>query len=619
MRLFLSEFFMYSILNGLNFLYRRKNLMKKIITLLFLFCILQLCLPTSAFSQNAAFRPSEKAYKWADKELKKMSADEKVGQLVHIGINARYLNQDSDEYKELRRQIVENKLGGIVLFGAPIYESVFLVNRMQEAAKTPLLIAIDAETGVGMRFGDAENFPWNMAMAATGNPEYARRVGEITGRDARALGITQVYAPVLDVNNNPNNPVINVRSYGENPAAVGQFGTAFIEGLQSQNVIATAKHFPGHGDTAIDSHRGLPIINVSRETLDKIEFPPFERAIKGGVAAIMVAHIALPQIDPTEIKPLKNFIQGDAEVGAEIVTQTATMPATLSPVIQTDILRKQLNFQGLIVTDAMSMSGLTIYFNQDEAAVRAVLAGADILEKPADVDATINGLKTAVASGRISEDRLNQSVRKILAWKYELGLTKNKITPLDQIDKIVSGEDSRRLSDEIAENAITLVKKEDGVLPLRKDKKVFFLGITNGDDRNYAANTFQRTLRQSGYKFDSVVLDERSTAEEIAAARKKAAEADVILAALVGRVRSGAKNSAGIPEAGANFLRELLQSDKKIISLSFGNPYLLNNFPAMKTYIVAYGDMPSLQRATARALLGEIDFKGKLPISLGEK
>ena len=595
-----------------------KLLMEKIIVFLFTICLLNLSFYLPVSAQNAKFSPSEKALKWADRRLKKMSADEKAGQIVQIGINARYLNQDSYEFKELRRQIVENKLGGIVLFGAPIYESVQLVNRMQEAAAMPLLIAIDAETGVGMRFNDAENFPWNMAVAATGNPEFARRVGEITGREARALGILQVYAPVLDVNNNAENPVINVRSYGENPADVGRFGAAFIEGLQSQKIIATAKHFPGHGDTAVDSHRGLPIINLPRTRLDQVELPPFQQAINAGVASIMVAHIALPLIDPTEIKPLKNFVQGDAEEGAEIVTEKATMPATLSSIIQTDLLRKEMNFQGLIVTDAMSMSGLTIYFNQDEAAVLAVLAGADILEKPADVDATVKGLKAAVASGRISEERLNQSVRKILAWKYELGLDKRKITPLDAIDKTVSSEDSRRLSNEIAENAITLVKNETGVLPLAKDKKVFLLGITNGEDRNFAAGTLQRTLRQAGIKLEAIILDERSTGEEINAARTKAGEADIVLAGLFGRVRSGAKNSVGIPETGAKLLRELLATDKKVVSLSFGNPYLLNNFPEMKTYVVAYGDMSSLQRATARALVGEIPFKGKLPISLGE-
>ncbi len=285
--------------------------------------------------------------------------------------------------------------------------------------------------------------------------------------------------------------------------------------------------------------------------------------------------------------------------------------------MQTEILRKELNFKGLIVTDAMSMSGLTIYFNQGEAAVRAVLAGADILEKPADVDQTIKGLKEAVTSGRISTERLDQSVQKILAWKYELGLDKQKVTPLDQIDKTVSGEESRILSNEIAENAITLVKKEAGVLPLKKGAKIFFLAMTNSGERS-SAGTFQQTLRQKGYKFESATLDERSTDEEIAAARKKIAESDIVLAALIGRVRSGAKNSAGIPESSAKFLTEILQSDKKVINLSFGNPYLLNNFPQMKTYIVAYGDMSSLQRATARTLIGEIDFKGKLPISLGE-
>jgi len=246
------------------------------------------------------------------------------------------------------------------------------------------------------------------------------------------------------------------------------------------------------------------------------------------------------------------------------------------------------------------------------------LAGADVLLKPASADQTIKGLKDAVATGRISEERINQSARKILAWKYQLGLNKQKITPLEQIDKIVSSEETRRLANEIADSAITLVKNEGGILPLKKDKKMFLFGVTNGADSNFVSNTFQRTLQAAGYNFEAVILDERATEEQINEARKKSNEADVVLAGLFGRVRTGAKNSVGIPEAGAKILRELLQSDKKIVNISFGNPYLLNNFPEMKTYVVAYGDMPSLQRAMARALTGEIDFKGKLPITVGD-
>ena len=567
--------------------------------------------------QPQKFQLSEKARKWADKTLKKMSDDEKVGQLVHIGINASFLNRDSPEYIELKRQVTENKIGGIVLFGAPIYETVHLVNRMQENARVPLLIAIDAETGMGMRFNDDVNFPWNMAVAATGNPDYARRVGEITGREAHALGIQQVYAPVLDVNNNPDNPVINVRSFGENPQDVARFGTAFIEGLQSQNVLATAKHFPGHGDTNIDSHRGLPIINVSRERLDKIEFVPFKAAIADGVGAIMMAHISLPQIDPTEIKPLKQFIQGDAEAGAEIVSQAATMPATLSPIVQTDILRKQLGFQGLIVTDAMSMSGLTIYFNQDEAAVRAFLAGADILEKPADVDAALRGLREAVKSGRISEERLNESVRKILAWKYELGLEKNKITPIDKIDTIVASNASRQLTDEIARKAITLVKNTTNILPLKAGQKVAVLCVTNGEDRFYVGNSFVSALRAQGIRAERIPLDERATEKEISDALAKIQTADVVIAGLFARVRSGAKNSIGLPDAGEKVLRETFRLDKPVIGVSFGNPYFLRDIPELETYVVTYGDMQSLQRATADALTGKQIFYGKLPITIG--
>src|SRR6476620_552332 len=234
------------------------------------------------------FEPSAKAWKWADKRLKKMSVEEKVGQLVHVGVNARFANQDSAFFRDLKHDVVDNKIGGIIFFGAPIYETTILANRMQELANIPLLTSLDAETGIGMRFEDAINFPWAMAVAATGNPDYARRVGVITGREAKAIGIHHVYSPVLDVNNNADNPVINVRSFGEDPEEVAKYGTAFIDGIQSTGVIATAKHFPGHGDTNVDSHRGLPIIDKSREQLEKTELIPFRKAVEAGVGSVMI-------------------------------------------------------------------------------------------------------------------------------------------------------------------------------------------------------------------------------------------------------------------------------------------------------------------------------------------
>ncbi len=573
----------------------------------------------TAFSApNEKFRPSAKAVRWADNQLKKMSVDEKIGQLVHIGINARYLNQESAEYKELKRHVTENKIGGIVVFVGGLYETVHLVNRMQESAKIPLLISADFETGVGMRFDETVNLPWNMAIAATGNPEFARRQGVITGREAKALGVQQVFAPVVDVNNNPDNPVINVRSYGENPNDVARFAVAFTMGLQSQNVLATAKHFPGHGDTNVDSHRGLPIIDLPKSRLEAVELVPFKSVIDAGIGSIMVGHISLPQIDDTEVKPLKKANK-PTDTDAEIVTEKATTPATLSPIVDAQLLHKELGFNGLTVTDAMSMSGLTLYFNQDEAAVRALLAGADVLLKPSDADLAIKGLKEAVKSGRVTMERLDESVRKQLAWKYELGLVKNKIAPIDQIDTIVSGNDTRQLSNEIAEKAITLVKNDNKTLPIAKGKKAVVLCITNGDDRNFVGNTFTQTLRGFGLNnAERIVIDERSTDKEVQDAIEKAKTAEVVIAALFGRVRSGAKNSIGLTETGNQVLQAVLQNNPNTINISFGNPYILRGFPQMKTYIVAYGDMTSLQSAAARAVMGEINFTGKLPISITE-
>jgi beta-N-acetylhexosaminidase len=565
--------------------------------------------------------PSSDARKWADKELARMSLEEKIGQLIYVGLNATFLNQDSEAYRSLKHQVEDNHVGGLILFRGPVYESVVLMNRMQELARYPLLISADLEAGAGMRFDDTVNFPWNMAVAATGNPDYARRQGEVTAREARALGVQHVFAPVADVNNNAANPVINVRSYGEDPADVGRFVAAFVAGAQERGVIATAKHFPGHGDTATDSHRGLPEINVAKDRLNTVELVPFRAAVEAGVGSVMVGHIALPQLDATAIKPLPKEIRDrpiDTDDAGEIADEKATMPATLSPVIG-NLLRNDLKFSGLIVTDALSMSGLTIYFKQEEAAVRALAAGADMLLKPADPDAAVRGVREAVRSGRITEKRIDESVRRILAAKYDLGLVKQRITPLDDIDRVVGSSDAVTLARDIAEHAITLVRDEDKLVPLKGLKpgaRIFNLAITNGDDRLWVTNSFVDAFRRSGYKMETVVLDERSSEWDTTAALQKAKNADLVIATLYGRVRSGQARSVALPGPGARALSALIAAKTPIVGISFGNPYLLLEFPDLRTYMVMYGDMPALQQAAVRALLGEIDITGKLPISL---
>src|SRR6185295_10047516 len=476
--------------------------------------------------------------------------------------------------------------------------------------------------GAGMRFDDTVNLPWNMAVGATNNPDYARRQGAVTAREARALGVQQIYAPVADVNNNAANPVINVRSYGEDPAAVGRFVAAFIEGAQTSGVIATAKHFPGHGDTATDSHRGLPEINVSRERLNAVELVPFRAAVNAGVGSVMTGHIGMPQIDPTAVVPLPRDVKIkpiDTDENGEVVVEKGTMPTTLSPVMN-GILRRDLSFDGLIVTDAMSMSGLTLYFTQEEASVRALEAGADLLLKPADPDAVLRGVREAVVKGRLKEERINQSARRVLAAKYDLGLVKQRITPIEAIDMNVAGKETTELAREIAEHAITLVRNDDKLVPLnslKRNARIFNLAITNGDDRLWIANAFSSAIANlSGRQVETVVLDDRSTDAEVQKALEQAKGADLVIASLYGRVRTGQARSVGLPEPGAKALSALISSKLPLVGISFGNPYLLQSFPELRTYVVAYGDMPSLQQAAARALLGEIDIAGKLPISL---
>ena len=565
-------------------------------------------------------RPSAEAQSWADKQIKSMSLDEKIGQLICVAVNATFLNQESEAFKALRHQVVDNHAGGIILFRGPVYESVVLMNRMQQLARHPLLISADLEAGAGMRFDDTINFPWNMAIAATGNPDYARREGELTAREARAMGVQQIYAPVADVNNNAANPVINVRSYGEDPADVAKFVAAFVEGAQHGGVIATAKHFPGHGDTATDSHRGLPEIDVTRERLNSVELVPFRAAVNAGVGAVMDGHIGLPLIDSTVISPLPRDVKLkpiDTDENGEIVNAKGTMPTTLSPVMN-GILRNDLSFDGLIVTDAMSMSGLTLYFTQEEASVRALEAGADLLLKPADPDAALRGVRDAVKRGRLSEQRIEQSTRKVLAAKYDLGLVQQRLTPLDEIDRVVAGKQALELSEEIAERAITLVRNDAKLLPIKFSpaKRVFNLAITNGDDRLWIAQSFIGAMARAGVKIETIVLDDRSSDAEVNKALESAGKADVVIVSMYGRVRTGQARSVALPDPGMKALTELLDRKAPLIGISFGNPYLLLSVPKLQTYLVAYGDMPSLQEAAAEGLLGNIGITGRLPISL---
>ena len=564
--------------------------------------------------------PTREALRWADRELRRMTLEEKIGQLVSVGVNATYVSQDSEEFKALRRQVEQNKIGGIILFRGPVYESTHLVNRMQSLARVPLLVSADLEAGAGMRFDSTINFPWNMAVGATGNPEYARRQGEVTAREARAMGVHHVFAPVVDVNNNAQNPVINVRSYGEDPQAVARMSAAFVEGLQCGGVIATAKHFPGHGDTAVDSHRGLPVINLPRARLDSVELVPFRAAVAAGVGSVMVAHIGLPQLDPTTVKPLPRpagYRPGYAD--SEVLVEGATLPATLSAPVTTDLLKRDLGFDGLVVTDALDMSGLTIYFTPAESAVRALLAGADQLLKPSDADATVRGVREAVQAGRLTERRIEESARKILAAKFDLGLVRRRLSPLEGIDTVVSNADAQRLAQEIADKAITLVRDDARLLAAgapKPDARVFVLAVTNGEDRLFVAQQFWSTLARAGWKFELSVLDERSSEKEVEKALERAKGADLVVAALYGRVRTGQANSGALPEPGQRALEKLIERKGPLIGVSFGNPYLLQSFKELKTYLVAYGDMPSLQRAAARALTRQIDVTGRLPITL---
>ncbi|MBK9707563.1 MAG: hypothetical protein IPO77_11300 [Acidobacteria bacterium] len=560
---------------------------------------------------------------WVRRTLRSMTLDEKVGQMISADANIVFWNRESEEFKKLRHHIVDNKVGSVVIFRSEVWSTAAVTNRWQEMAKIPLLISSDVEMGMGMRFDDT---PWwvpNMAVGATGDTNWARLQGEATAIQSRALGVNWLFAPVADGNNNPDNPVINTRSYGEDPQMVASFVSAFIEGAQRAGAMTCAKHFPGHGDTATDSHIGLPVVDVSRDRLNNLELIPFRAAIESRVGSIMSAHIAMPQIETELAAPLRKLTEKDS-ADAEFVSQTetnapkVTLPGTLSPKIMTGLLREDLKFKGVIVTDAMSMAGVAARYTPAEAAVKAVKAGADMIEKSPDIDATVAGIKQAVESGEISKERINASVERILRAKAALGLHRKRTVDLNEVDTVVSNPRYNEIAQQIADHSITLVRDEKQLLPLKTKTpiKVFNLTYTDEEDR-FVTRPFVDQLRRRLSLVDSVTFDPKSSEADITRtlARIDSGKYDVVIFSVTVRARSG-KGSVALPPTGRRLAQDLIRRKLPLVVISFGNPYMLSAMPDSPSYMLAYSPYPVSQLAAAKALLGEIEISGKLPVSL---
>ncbi len=542
--------------------------------------------------------------------------DEKIGQLFVVPASGIYMSEDSKEFQTLRHHVVDNRVGGVILFRSNVYGAAVLVGKLQELARVPLLVSADLEAGLGMRFEDVTYGPWAMAFAAAGDPALAERAALATAREARAIGVTQVFAPVADVNVNPDNPVINVRSFGEDPADVSRYVEATVKGLEKGGVLATLKHFPGHGDTATDSHRSLPIVGADRPRLESVELVPFRAGIKAGAESVMVAHVSIPALDDTPAPALPNPPRPVDAIGENVEVEThGTMPASLSEPVVTGILRKELGFTGLVVTDAIRMGGITSHFTAGEAAVRAILAGADQILLSSDTDAAIAAVREAVKSGRITEKRLDESVTRILDCKKKLKLFDKNIPFVGGLSKIVDTQPVQAFDTEVARRSLTLVREEPDALPLRRGAKLLSLVVADEATKNGPAGPLGLEIKARAPSVKTLTLDPRSTPDETKGAVEAAKDADAVLVSLFVRTHSGLGKIA-VPEAGRAAIPQLLALGKPVVVVSFGSPYLLRDFPDLKTYLCAWGGQDVAQVAAAQALFGESAIGGKLPITI---
>jgi beta-N-acetylhexosaminidase len=532
-----------------------------------------------------------------------MTLREKAAQIVWPSLYGDYVSGDSPQWRRLSQYIQQDKVGGFTIsVGSPI-EVAAKLNALQSMSKIPLLFGADLEAGAGFRarggyfvpnaidLGGAIVFPPEMAIGATRDTTLAYEQGRLTALEGRALGIHIAYAPVLDVNNNPDNPVINTRSYSEDPHLAARMGVAFIHGLQDHGMIATGKHFPGHGDTGVNSHLALPVVTVSRSRLDTVELVPFRAAVNGGVGAIMSFHGSMPALDSSGV------------------------PGTLSSKVLTDLLRGEMGFRGLIISDAMDMRGVLDQFGAAEAVKRAIAAGIDILIQPLDVPQTIDAVVAGVAEGRYTQARLDSSVRRVLEAKRKLGLAQNKLVDLSALRFLVGDSSNLQIAQRVAEKSITLVKDSLRQVPLAvPSARVLSVTLARRADLP-AGNAFNAELRTSLPNLRTEFVATEDAALNYPRLIAAADSSDVtIVSSYVGQ--SWDALTASAPQAFTDFVQTLAQHGRKPIVVAFGNPYLLQQLPWVGTYLVAWGGFPVSQTAAAQALLGTSAISGHLPISI---
>jgi beta-N-acetylhexosaminidase len=540
--------------------------------------------------------PSMADERWVERTLRSMTVDEKVGQLLVPVARGGFRNVESEDFSILRRDIAELHAGGYhVALGDPA-GTAMLINDMQRTAKVPLMITADFEGGVGYVIPGATRFPLAMAIGATGSEDYAYQVGKATAIEGRAIGVGVNFYPVVDVQNNPANPIINIRSFGEDPKKVSSMAAAYVRGSQEAGMLATAKHFPGHGDVSSDSHLELPVLDITRERMDAVELPPFRAAIDAGVAAVMTAHIYLPQLD--------------SEKG---------LPATLSRNVLTTLLRDDLGFKGLLFTDALDMRGVSGHFTNEEAAVRSLLAGNDVLLFPPDPVASFNAVKGAIESGRLPMARLDDAVRRILRAKSQLGLNRYKPADFSRLSTVVGSKAHRDLSQKISDSSVTLVRDNASAVPLKLAEGERLLHVNLLDNRSgWREGPVGRALNAElpkRYRTTSIELDNLSSANEYEITRRLADMADAVVVAAFIRV-AAYKGSIDLTPQQLSLLRDLSKMKKPFVFVLFGSPYLLHHVPELPSYVLTYDTNPGAERAVVKAIAGEIPIQGKLPISL---